>query len=243
MATVKILQNEIFGNLLGTGYAADVSKTDLLTRNYLLRYTPKYEYGRPFFKNLEHDYIARYTMLLLPKDANHVFLSKDGRDGAYLGISLRLSEPIPDDKVIKLLNRVLDCMCGDVYAHTPNGNLQYLTANLYGNALALYTETLAKNVKHFNDQEIGKTPIKNIFNTLDTSVPTQQFQDYSLYRFPTNDTLAKATNELKNIGVENYDIVFNDTIAIPNDEKQKYLEQLYEKNKTILLKMPKQKSY
>jgi len=243
MPTIKILQNEIFGNLLGSGYAADISKTDILTRNYLLKYTPKYEYDRPFFKNLEHDYIARYTMLQLPKDSNHVFLSKKGRGDAYLGISLRLSDVIPDDKIRNLMERVLDSLRDSVYKQTPKGDLQFLTENLYGEALALYTESLVKNIKHFNNREIGANRIKNIFDTLDNSVKNQQLQNYSVYRFTDDDSCAKTIKELKNIGIENYDVMFNDTIVISNDEKQKYIEQLYEKNKTILLKMPKQKSY
>lgn len=235
MSTITILNNEIFGNTLGQGYSSDVSCTDLKIREYLLKYTPKYEYGRPFYKNLEYDYFARYTMLQLPINNKHQFLSKNGRDGAYLGISMQLSNQIPDSEAIKMLNIILDDMRDIVYQELPNSNLQYLINDLYGSGLKAYNQAIEKYVKSFNIKSMETNPKPNIFETLESDTEHTRLGDYTLYKFTNSDKLATTLATLQKLGIRNYMTFFNNILAISTSIQKKYVMDLYENNSIPIL--------
>ena len=237
MSNITILTTEIFGNSLGHGYCADISRTDPQSHEYLLKYTPKYEYGRPFYKKQEHDY-SRYTMLQLPRNEKHQFLSKSGRDGAYLGISMKLSNPILDAQAIKMLNVILDELRGTVYQELPNQNLQYLTEDIYGYGLNAYTQAIKKYVDSHNKQTILENPKQNIFEEI--SANSCSFDDYLLYVFPNTCELAKVLQELQSNGL-NFTTCDN-ALIISNKAYQEYISNLYKNNSATIFEFNKSRA-
>lgn len=223
-----ILSREIFGCFLGSGYGSDCSKATINTRASLLSIPTDNMFGRSFFRIQKSKSNIRYTAILSKYDKKHDFFAANGRKGAYLGISLSVTNNILDLHARQIMWNLLDELRGNLYTETPEKNLVLLTDNIYGSALRKYDFAINSVVNKYNNSSVKpvQNNKENIFDSIYQITDYEYLNNLNFFRVKNQNDTQNVKDLLNSGGISLYKVLFNNTFVIADDVYSKYMDKL-----------------
>lgn len=237
----RIITREIFGRVLGDGYATDCSMAKADIRNELLNIPTNNKFGRVFYNITANEPCIRYTAMVLPCDENHKFLTTNGRSGAYFGISMLLNNKKLNPYADYIMNNILDRLCGKIYVELPDNNLKLLIDDFYGAGLRELDYAIEDCAAQFNQSELrSKCRQGCVFDSIKNMTIHEKLHGLNIFKLRDKSTRQSVESLLNTNGVFRYQFIFDDTFVITDEIYEQY-EKTKRKNITDLYFLTKEK--